>query len=217
MKFLNVIDNTAEFIKSIRLKRDPRLSKLDFGILRVSMMVAALDGEVRPSEVSTFRDLARKCRGYTAKSAEESFEAALRSAGYLMLLSQTSPEKRVLSEFVEEALTALPSGFLNGSVEDVRRAFVIWVAMAMGDGDYSDIERHAIAALKKTWCELKSALVDSETEQWLTMSPTFRMAYTPDRTRPATIKLIADDFLERVEAALARFDEAKLADIIKNG
>lgn len=217
MKIKDLIGNTSKFIGSLKLKRDPKLAKLDFGILRVSLMVAALDGKVQPSEIETFKALAKKCRGYSAKSANEAMQAAIKSAGYLALLAQTGPRKLLLEAFADEALCVMPSGFLNGSMEDVRRAFVQWVAMAMGDGEYSGVEREAILFLKRTWCDMKRALIDAETERWLAMSPAFQMAYGNDKAKPATVKLIADDFLDRVEAALKKFDEAALSDIIANG
>ena len=217
MKFANVIGNTTKFLNSLKLKRDPKLSKMDFGILRVSMMIAALDGKVQKSEIETFETLAKRCRGYSKKTADEAMQAALKSAGYLMLLSQVAPKKQLLSEFIAEALFVMPNGFLNGSMEDVRRAFITWMAMAIGDGDYSENEREAIELLKKSWCEMRNELVDGETEKWLAMSPNFRMAYGVGATRPKLVKLIADDFLDRVENALIKFDEAKLSDIIKNG
>lgn len=217
MKIKDIVGSTTKFLGTLKLRRDPKLASLDYGILRVSMMVAALDGHVDASEVATFGTLAKKCRGYSAKSAKEAMTAAMRSAGYIMLLAQTESREKLLAAFAEEALLVMPTGFLNGTFQDVRRAFVQWVAMAMGDGEYSDAEREAIEFLRKTWCEMKRALIDAQTERWLATSPAFQMAYGSDRPRNSKIKLLADDFLPRVEAALGKFDENALADLIENG
>lgn len=225
MKLQNLIEETAKCLARVKLAGSPKLSRLDFGILKVAMMVAALDGEVQASEIETFGNLAKKCRGYTSKTAKEAQREAFRSAGYLMLLAKTVSERELLAAFVDEALLAMPSGFLNGSLEDVRRAFVMWTAMGMGDGDFSSVERNAILALKKTWSDMKTALMDVETTRWLALSPGFQAAYRTDLKKPRVIKLIADDFLERAEKALAQLcrpstalkAEDEIYDLIRNG
>ena len=99
-----------------------KIGKADLGILKVAFMVAALDGEVTDKEYKAFDLLAKKCRGYTPKAAAQALDEAMRSAGYLMLLSPRVKESDLVKAFLAEARKALPNGFAYLSLEDVRRA-----------------------------------------------------------------------------------------------
>jgi len=192
----DILEMAGRVLRGLRLVRDDRFGKLDYGILQVALMVAALDGDIAKAEVDTIGDLAKTCRGYSEATAAAAFDAALRSAGYLALLAKVGTRAKLLSAFLDEALLALPSGFLNGELSDVRRAFVMWTALAMSDGDYSDIEREAIRMLEKTWVDMKSALVGV----------------------PGTsVRMLPEGFLDRVEAALANGYESAVAELVDNG
>ena len=103
--------NLTKLIGSFNFKKFSKAGRTDFGVLKVAFMVAALDGEVTDAEYRAFDALAKKCRGYTPKAAEKALDEAMRSAGYLMLLSKRAKDDDLVKAFVAEAQAALPSGF----------------------------------------------------------------------------------------------------------
>lgn len=193
--------------------RDPKLSKLDFGVLKVAMMVAALDGEVQPQEVEAFGVLAKKCRGYGEKSFRDVRESAFRSAGYIALLAQHGTRDELLSAFLAEALAALPDGFAYGNLADVRRAFVTWIALGVSDGNYSDVERSAIEALRRELAEIKRSHAVEQFERWAMLSPTFRQA-AGSKPRMARIVLVDDAFLDKAEKLVKNPSEAEISALV---
>ena len=199
--------NLTKLIGSFNFKKFSKASRTDFGVLKVAFMVAALDGEVTDAEYKAFDALAKKCRGYTPKAAATALDEAMRSAGYLMLLSKRVKDTALVAAFVTEAQAALPMGFAYLSIEDVRRAVVTWIAMGMSDGEYSKREEMCIEALRKLFAELKVMRLQAEEEQWLQMAPTFRQTCTPgDRNR--TVELVSRDFVKRVERLVAQYGDS---------
>ena len=202
--------NLTKLIGSFNFKKFSKASRTDFGVLKVAFMVAALDGEVTDAEYKAFDALAKKCRGYTPKTAEEALAAAMRSAGCLMLLSKRATEDALVKAFVVEAQAALPMGFAYFSVEDVRRAIITWIAMGMSDGDYSAREKACIEALRKLFAELKIMRIQTEEEQWLSLAPTFRQACEPGARR-TTVELVSRDFVTRVERLVSQYGDSAAA------
>ena len=202
--------NLTKLIGSFNLKKFSKASRTDFGVLKVAFMVAALDGEVTDAEYKAFDALAKKCRGYTEKAAETALEEAMRSAGYLMLLSRRRKDADLVKAFVAEAQAALPMGFAYLSIEDVRRAVVTWIAMGMSDGDYSSREKACIEALRKLFAELKVMRIQAEEEQWLQLAPAFRQASAPG-PRKSTVELVSRDFVSRVERLVAQYGDSAAA------
>ena len=133
-----------------------RYGKVDLGIVKVALMVAALDGEVTEEEYKALDALVKKCRGYTKKAADKAMSEAMRSAGFLLLFGRRASDREFVKAFVAEARTALPNGFEDLSVEEVRRAIVMWIAMGMSDGDYSAREKKCIEAIRKAFAEHKA-------------------------------------------------------------
>ena len=202
--------NLAKLIGSFNFKKFSKASRTDFGVLKVAFMVAALDGEVTDAEYRAFDALAKKCRGYTPKTAAAALDEAMRSAGYLMLLSKHAKDADLIKAFVAEAQAALPMGFAYFSVEDVRRAVVTWIAMGMSDGDYSPREKKCIEALRKLFAELKIMRVEAEEEQWLSLAPAFHQA-CGDGARKSTVELVSRDFVTRVEQLVAQYGDSAAA------
>ena len=199
--------NLTKLIGSFNFKKFSKASRTDFGVLKVAFMVAALDGEVTDAEYKAFDALAKKCRGYTPKAAETALDEAMRSAGYLMLLSRRTKDADLVKAFVTEAQAALPMGFAYLSIEDVRRAVVTWIAMGMSDGDYSAREKKCIEALRKLFAELKVARIQAEEEQWLQLAPTFQQACVHS-VRNRTVELISQDFVKRVEQLVTQYGDS---------
>ena len=194
---------SARFLKE-------RLSKTDLGVLKVAFMVAALDGDVTDAEYAAFDALAKKCRGYSVEGAAEALDEAMRSAGYLMLLSKRVKTPALVRAFVREAKAALPNGFAYMSVEDVRRAIVLWIAMGLSDGDFSSREKACVEAIRKHFAELRIERADEEFERGMALSPAFRMAYGPGSVRLAET-LIPKSFAERVQDLVAQYGDSAAA------
>ena len=131
-----------------------RFERLDFVLLKTALMLAAVDGEVAAEEIVRFKELAAKCRGYSGESFEALWDAALRSAGYLLLQSHFLGHGDLVAAFVKESEKDFVGEVVLETAEERIRAFDFLDRMAMADGDYSEIERDCIIALVK---EVKAA------------------------------------------------------------
>ena len=190
--------------------REPsKLGKVDAAVLRVAMAVAALDGDVTAGELAAFERLAKKCRGYTAEAAKGVFREGLRTAGYIELAARVTGERELVSIFATEAERILPNGFSFGSAADVRRAFVMWIAMAMSDGDFSPVERKAIAVFAKSVTARMEALQEATAQMHRGFSPAFMMAYG-DCGKGA--RAVSPDFLAKAEELIAKLGRDSTAE-----
>lgn len=180
-----------------------KLGDVDSAVLRVAMLVSALDGNVTDDELKAFGKLAKKCRGYTAASAKAVFDSGLRSAGYIELLARFADERTLLSAFAEEVFLALPARFHVGSDREIRRAFVMWLAMAMADGDYSPVERKAIGALTKIVSARIDAIVSANAGLVSGYSPMVALAYAGRASRTSGA-YCGRAFLMRAEGLLGK-------------
>ena len=126
-----------------------RFERLDFVLLKTTLMLAAADGEVAADEIVRFRELAAKCRGYSGESFETLWDAALRSAGYLLIQSHFLGHNELVEAFVKEAEKDFVGEVVLETAEERIRAFDFLDRMAMADGEYSEIERDCIVALVK--------------------------------------------------------------------
>lgn len=124
-----------------------KFGKEDFVILKTAFMLAAVDGEVAADEVGRFKELAEKCRGYNGEAFDDLWEKAIRSAGYLLIQSRFLGQDELAAAFVKEAEKDFVGTVILETKEERSRAFELLEQMAMADGDYSPVERAAIAAL----------------------------------------------------------------------
>ena len=134
--------------------------RMDFVLLKMALMLAALDGEVAEDEIERFRELAEKCRGYSDKSFGTLWDNAVRSAGYLLLQSRLLGKDELVATFVREAEKDFVGEIVLETAAERIRAFEILDRMAMADGDYSEIERAAIVALVKKVRAARASLLD---------------------------------------------------------
>lgn len=123
-------------------------SSVDSAILKASLMLAALDGEVSAEELSNFKELAGSCRGCTEESFAKLWDEALRCAGYLLIQARILSEDARVALFVREAEPFFAREVAMEVSEDRARAFDLLSEMAASDGDFSPVEQKAIAALK---------------------------------------------------------------------
>ena len=126
-----------------------RFGKPDFVLLKTMMMLAAMDGEIADGEVNRFKELAATCRGYNGESFETLWDAALRSAGYLLLQSHFLGHDELVAAFVAEAEKDFVDEVVQETAAARIRAFDLLDRIAMADGDYSEIECDSIVALVK--------------------------------------------------------------------
>jgi len=203
MRLSQLLPNVTKMLAAVKLggKRDPKLSRLDFGILEVAMMVAALDGEILDSEYAAFVELAKKCRGYTAANAKKCLDEALRKGGYLMAIAKVGnyTDRQRIAAFVDLAVEALPRGFVDGELSDLRRAFVLWVSMGASDGTFSDIERKAVDALQDRLAQVMLARAMDEEQRWVAFVPALQVS-DDVHARPHKITLLEADFIDKAEA-----------------
>lgn len=190
------------------LKGREHIGKTDMGVLKVAFMVAALDGEVTEDEYATFDALAKKCRGYTPEGAAEALDAAMRSAGYLMLLSKRVKQTELVKAFIAEAKAALPNGFAHFDLADVRNAIVTWIAMGLSDGDYSAREKACIEALRKNFAEMKVKRSEEDRERAMALSPAYRAACAQGGDF-STVALVSREFVAHVEDVIASLGDTK--------
>lgn len=160
MKFNQILGIAAKTFAAMKMggrKTDPKLAALDRGVLTVGLLLAALDGTILPDEFAAFQTLAEKCRGGSAKNVRALLDAALPSAGLLIAMAQVGvyTEQERLAAFRAAAEKALPSGFTDGVLLDVRRAFALWVAVGVSDGTFSPLERAAVELLADFYADVR--------------------------------------------------------------
>ena len=135
-------------------------ASFDLGVLKVGLMLAAVDGRVVEREIAIFKRIARKCPGWSAEATEEILEDGLHAAGYLLIQSHRLNERQLIAAFVREAHKALPFGFASSGIHDLRRAFIMWGLMVGADLKASMVEAKAVLALRDA-CKLKDRIPDS--------------------------------------------------------
>lgn len=215
MKLKNVLEKTVDALSGLAFARsNSKLGQLDLAVLEVALMIAALDGKVLKSEINAFMLLAMKCRGANGASVRSAYEDALRAAGYISITVQIEDEKTVLEVFADEVVRVMPEDFLAADPSDIRRAFVIWTAMAMSDGEYSDIERKAVQLLEKRFSVIKEAEIKAKLERRAALSPAFRVAYADSDRCGKSFRLLPKGFLAAVEDRFSKTGDFDLAGLV---
>jgi len=199
MRLSAILENVAKTLADVKLcgkKSDPKLAELDRGVLTVALLVAALDGTILPEECAAFELLAKKCRGGSTKNARAVLDKALQKTGYLMAMAQVGvyTEKERIAAFAQMATEALPRGFVEGSLADLRRAFALWVAMAVSDGSFSDVERKALATLEDLYADLRLSREQKATKNACAMSPCLKSLCVDKKAT-----LLEPQFIEKAE------------------
>ena len=121
----------------------------DRAILKVAMLIAAMDGKMTDQELSTFNKFAAKCPNSTQESVEATQKEVVQRAGYLLCQAGQRKKKELVRAFLEETDKILPPDFVITSSESARRGLVLAIAMAMSDGDFCGIEKACVLALFK--------------------------------------------------------------------
>ena len=184
---------------------ESELGKVDFGVLTVAMMVAALAGVIEPKELKAFSKLADQCR-VDAGERVARYNSSLHSAGYMLLVSRSGvSQKEIVREFLAEAEKVLPTGFAGGRGEDIRRALVIWISMGLSDGRFSGIERTCITMFCARVAEIMKKRRECKRERlWLGLCPDVRTAAADKSAAEEGPE--AMDWVARAEALVAGGD-----------
>ena len=124
-----------------------KMNKTELAALRISMLIAALDGDIAKSEIDAFHTMSENCEDYSPKEVETAFLDTLRAAGYIMVLARVSDRETLLNAFLAEAKKLLPK-LLDFGTGGINTAISLWTGMAKADGDYSEVEQEAIRRLK---------------------------------------------------------------------
>lgn len=180
-----IVERVLTGLKFNYLKDDEsELGQVDFGVLTVAMMVASLDGVIEQTELKAFSKLAEQCRVSKGERAAH-YNAALHSAGYMLLHARSGMTRRALSlVFLDEAERVLPMGFAGGKAEDIRRALVLWVSMGLSDGEFSGVERASVEAFCARVAEIMQKRRDCRKDcLWLGLRPAFGGARKAGATR----------------------------------
>lgn len=138
------------------MKRDKREQEKSYAIIQVAMMIAGLDGTVKPEEYVAFEDLFR-FYGCPDSELDGILDKCLESAGYIVLQSQRLPSEELITIFIERARTVLSKRLNEFGDVDRREAFMLWTMMAMSDSDYSSVERQGVIALLQVFNEERNS------------------------------------------------------------
>lgn len=156
----SVIDKVVDFF--VNLEPGARkFSSVDFAVLKTMLRVAAVDGDITKDEIARFREAAEQCRGCNDASFAKLWEAAQRSAGYLLLLSRELDKDDLVKAFVRESEPDFVGNVVFEARAEREQAFARLEEVAMSDGSYSDVERACITALvervKTAWDQMTSS------------------------------------------------------------
>jgi len=188
------------------------IAETDLGVLKVAMLVSAIDGKILPEEYAMFRKLARRCKGGTPEAAEKALDKGLRAAGYLFLKQALLPEKEFVEFFVGEAFASLPTSFPVKDAAAVRRAFVTWISMATCDDDYSGVERACISALLSRFRDVIRDRIRKDIMRARTIAPISESeAEIEAAVERRTDAALSPDFAEVAAATLARMADSESA------
>ena len=132
----------------------------EFAILKVAFLLTAIDGHIDESERAMFDKLVERCREVDVDEAKivlASVDSATKrmlkavegsEVGFHHILAGLSGIEGRLKLFMDEVEVVCNWNVFVRDSARVRRAFVMWTAMVMADGDYSEMERKAISALR---------------------------------------------------------------------
>lgn len=123
--------------------------KAEFAILKIAFLLTALDGHIDESEREMFEKLTQRCREVDVDQAKVVREEMDQATKRLLAVKSGKTDSAFLKIFLQEVEAVCDwEAFVKDSAR-VRRAFLMWTAMAKADHDYSAIERKAMALLVK--------------------------------------------------------------------
>lgn len=120
----------------------------DLVILKAAFLLTAVDGHIDASERRMFDKLAEQCKEIDAKEAKKIVPMLESTAQKLVASKPKMSEKAFLDFFMSEVGRFCDWRSFAKNASHVRRAFVMWFAMSMADGEFSAIERKALRRIR---------------------------------------------------------------------
>lgn len=117
-------------------------SSVSVEALKIGLLLAAIDGNCDKNEIKKFKTVAKSCGGLSdAKIAQIVSQMQRRISVLEDAAKHGASDEELVDKFMSEAS--------NIGVYAECRNFVLWMSIAMVDGDYSGIEQKAITALQQ--------------------------------------------------------------------
>ena len=110
--------------------------------LKIGLLLAAIDGHCDKNEIKKFKTIAKSCGGLSDAKIDQIVSQMHRRISVLEdAAKHGASDEELVDKFMSEAS--------NIGIRAECRNFVLWMSIAMVDGDYSGIEQKAIAALQQ--------------------------------------------------------------------
>lgn len=127
---------------SIQELSDKRGTAVSEKALKVGLLLAAIDGHCDENEIQKFKLTAKSCGGLSEAKISQIVSQTKRRIAILEALAKSgAADAEVVDRFIEEARKI--------GIEGDCRNFVLWLSIAMVDGDYSAVERQAVQRLQQ--------------------------------------------------------------------
>ena len=121
---------------------DGNKSPVSVEALKIGLLLAAIDGNCDKNEIKKFKTVAKSCGGLSDAKISQIVSQMQRRISVLEdAAKHGASEDELVDKFMSEAS--------NIGVRAECRNFVLWMSIAMVDGDYSGIEQKAITALRQ--------------------------------------------------------------------
>lgn len=124
-------------------------SETELSILKIAMLISALDGHIDDAEYDAFQQLAASCRFVSSGKVLDVFSNIKRIALGLVHLANKGNEDALLGEFMRQVDSFCNWKSLVVNEALVHQAIAMWTAMALADMDYCPVERKAIRLLQE--------------------------------------------------------------------
>lgn len=166
-------------------------SKENSAILRVAYLLAAADGDVSNDEIATFKQTMSLLEGFEMGSQETTsfIESCIEDGRKLMALRHFYADEELVKAFLTKVVSDVRSLCWNKFA--VRKAFAVWIAICIADGEYSSFERMLIKRLQN---------VSSWNTSGLAMLCCLKAPAEPE-------KMITDEFLSELEERITSIHE----------
>jgi len=155
MNIGQVVKGLSDFLANRMQQPDDDFSHVAFDVLRMMMLLSAVDGNISRDEVLRFREFAREIGHYSENEVDTLWVSFLHSAGYLSLRTKVDNPETCIAEFLRLADEGLMSKLRRATEAVVKRAIECLESMANADGDFSPIEKSCLEALFSKLNDLK--------------------------------------------------------------
>lgn len=126
-------------------------AETDRAILKIAYAILALDGKITDDELISFRKVAEGFPGFEAgaEATNNLLTEAIAVGDRLITFRKIYSDDEMLKAL--RSCTHKDCYVIMQSKSASKKAFIIWIAMALADHNYSSIERNAIKAFQATF------------------------------------------------------------------